>query len=96
MQHQPYRALVLSGSIVGDGFLFYVGKFLALALTKGDVVVLDNLAAHKIARVRDVTWPPVPPALPSAHSSDLDPLEQFFAELRALLGKATVCYQEEP
>lgn len=41
--------LVLDGPMTGDAFLAYVEQFLAPALQPSDVVVMDNLAAHKVA-----------------------------------------------
>ncbi len=41
--------LVLDGPMTGEAFLAYVEQFLAPSLSPGDVVVLDNLAAHKVA-----------------------------------------------
>jgi transposase len=35
----------------GEIFRAYVEQMLAPALSRGDVVVLDNLAAHKVAGV---------------------------------------------
>ena len=46
--------LVLDGPMTGEAFLAYVGQFLTPILSKGDVVVLDNLTAHKVADVREV------------------------------------------
>jgi len=44
--------LVLDGPMTGTAFRAYVEQFLAPALAPGDVVVLDNLAAHKVAGIR--------------------------------------------
>ena len=44
--------LVLDGPMTGLAFRAYVEQFLAPALEPGDVVVLDNLAAHKVDGVR--------------------------------------------
>ena len=44
--------LVLDGPITGVAFRAYVAQFLAPDLAPGDVVVLDNLAAHKVGGVR--------------------------------------------
>ena len=44
--------LVLAGPMTGTAFRAYVEQFLAPALEPGDVVVLDNLAAHKVDGVR--------------------------------------------
>jgi hypothetical protein len=40
--------LVLNGPMTGPAFRAYVEQFLAPSLAPGDVVVLDNLAAHKV------------------------------------------------
>ncbi|WP_206667722.1 IS630 family transposase [Muricoccus nepalensis] len=81
--------LVLDGPMTGEAFLAYIGQFLAPTLSKGDVVVLDNLAAHKVAGVREAIRTTgasllyLPP-----YSPDLNPIEQAFAKLKALLRKA--------
>ena len=62
---------------------------LAPALAPGDVVVMDNLAAHKVDGVRQAIAAAgasilyLPP-----YSPDLNPIEQLFAKLKALLRKA--------
>ena len=75
--------------MTGTAFRAYVEQFLAPALAPGDVVVLDNLAAHKVAGVRQAIAAAgasllyLPP-----YSPDLNPIEQLFAKLKALLRKA--------
>ena len=62
---------------------------LAPALSKGDVVMLDNLAAHKVAGVEEAirgvgaSLLYLPP-----YSPDLNPIEQLFSKLKTLLRKA--------
>lgn len=81
--------LVLDGPMTGEAFLAYVRQFLAPELKPGDVVVMDNLAAHKVAGVAEAvrtagaTILYLPP-----YSPDLNPIEQVFAKLKALLRKA--------
>jgi transposase len=81
--------LVLDGPMTGRAFLAYVEQVLAPALSPGDVVVLDNLAAHKVAgieqaiRAAGASLMYLPP-----YSPDLNPIEQAFAKLKALLRKA--------
>ncbi len=81
--------LVLDGAINGDSFLAYVRQFLAPALRPGDVLVMDNLSSHKVAGVREAveaagaTRRYLPP-----YSPDLNPIEQVFAKLKALLRAA--------
>jgi transposase len=81
--------LVLDGPMTGTAFRAWVEQFLAPALEAGDVVVLDNLAAHKVDGVRQAIAAAgaailyLPP-----YSPDLNPIEQLFAKLKALLRKA--------
>ena len=80
---------VVDGPMTGPIFRTYVEKFLAPALQPGDVVVLDNLAAHKVTGVREAIRAAeagllyLPP-----YSPDLNPIERFFAKLKTLLRKA--------
>lgn len=86
---------VLDGSMTGDFFRAYVEQELAPQLRPGDVVVLDNLAAHKVAGVEaairavGATLLYLPP-----YSPDLNPIEQLFAKLKALLRKAATRSRE--
>ena len=81
--------LVLDGPMTGNAFRAYVEQFLAPSLSPGDVIVMDNLAAHKVAGVHEAIAAAgasilyLPP-----YSPDLNPIEQFFAKLKALLRKA--------
>ena len=81
--------LVLDGPMTGHAFKAYVEQFLAPALSPGDVVVLDNLGAHKVDGVRQAIAAAggfllyLPP-----YSPDLNPIEQLFAKLKALLRRA--------
>lgn len=81
--------LVLDGPMTGQAFRAYVEQFLAPALAPGDVVVMDNLAAHKVAGVAEAIAAAgasilyLPP-----YSPDLNPIEQMFAKLKTLLRKA--------
>jgi transposase len=44
--------LVLDGPMTGAAFRAYIEQMLAPALAQGDVVVMDNLAAHKVDGVQ--------------------------------------------
>jgi transposase len=80
---------VLDGPMTGEVFRAYVEQMLAPSLRRGDVVVMDNLPAHKVAGVREALKAAgasllyLPP-----YSPDLNPIEQLFAKLKALLRKA--------
>jgi hypothetical protein len=45
--------LVVDGAMNGDIFRAYVEQVLAPTLVPGDIVILDNLASHKVAGVRE-------------------------------------------
>ncbi|SEJ17215.1 Transposase, partial [Azotobacter beijerinckii] len=70
-------------------FLAYVEQVLVPELSLGDIVVMDNLPAHKVAGVRQAiegagaTLRYLPP-----YSPDLNPIEMAFSKLKALLRKA--------
>ena len=80
--------MVVDGAVNGDIFLAYVEQVLAPTLTVGDIVVMDNLSSHKVTGVREMieargaTLLYLPP-----YSPDLNPIEQAFAKLKALLRK---------
>lgn len=81
--------LVLDGPMTGETFRAYVERLLAPTLSPRDVVVPDNLPAHKVAGVREAIAAVgasilyLPP-----HSPDLNPSEQMFAKRKALPRKA--------
>lgn len=82
-------AMVLEGATDTAAFEVFVQQFLVPTLRPGQVVVLDNLSAHKNPRVRTLVeacrcalW-----YLP-AYSPDLSPIEEAFAKLKTLLRRA--------
>jgi transposase len=44
---------VIDGPVNGNAFLAYVEQILSPSLEPGDIVVFDNLSAHKVAGVRE-------------------------------------------
>jgi transposase len=76
---------IIDGPINGELFTLYVEKILAPTLTKGEVVILDNLGSHKGKRARNAIRARgahllfLPP-----YSPDLNPIEQVFAKLKHL------------
>lgn len=77
------------GPINGETFTAYVEQFLVPTLTPGDIVIMDNLGSHKGPAVRTAIEAVgasllyLPP-----YSPDLNPIEQAFAKLKAMLRKA--------
>ena len=81
--------MVLDGAMTGEWFTAYVRQILAPTLRPGDIVILDNLPAHKGAAAQEViqaagaTLRFLPP-----YSPDFNPIENAFSKLKALLRKA--------
>jgi transposase len=80
---------VIDGPMNGRVFLTYVERCLAPTLDRGDIVIMDNLPTHKVAGVTEAIEAADAMAiyLP-AYSPDLNPIEQVFSKLKALLRKA--------
>jgi transposase len=80
---------VLDGPMDGDAFLAYVSQVLVPELKTGDIIIMDNLPAHKVRGVRQAIEAAgasliyLPP-----YSPDLNPIEKAFAKLKAILRKA--------
>jgi transposase len=80
----PCAAVV--GSTTKEVFEAYVGQVLAPSLRPGQVVVLDNLGAHKSERARRLVEERgaellfLPP-----YSPDFSPIEEAFSKLKTLL-----------
>ena len=81
--------MVLDGPMNGTAFQAYVDQVLVPTLKPGDVVIMDNLPAHRVSGVREAieaagaTRLFLPP-----YSPDFNPIEQAFAKLKAWLRKA--------
>ena len=81
--------MVLDGPMNGPAFRAYVEQVLAPALRPGDIVIMDNLAPHKAAAVRNaIEAAEARLLLLPPYSPDLNPIENAFAKLKALLRKA--------
>ncbi len=81
--------MTIDGAMDGPAFLAWIEGMLAPALRPGDIVVMDNLPAHKQPGVRkaienrgaELRY--LPP-----YSPDLNPIEMAFSKFKALLKKA--------
>ncbi len=81
--------MVLDGPMNGPAFLAYVRRVLAPTLRRGETVVMGNLPAHRVLGVRtaiEATGASL--RLLPPYSPDLNPIENAFAKLKALLRKA--------
>ena len=80
---------VIDGPMNGNTFLAYVEQILVPSLNPGDIVVLDNLGAHKVPGVCEAieaagaTLLYLPP-----YSPDFNPIENAYAKFKSLLREA--------
>ena len=80
--------MILDGAMHGAAFLAYVEQVLAPTLSPGDIVVMDNLPAHKPVAIRQVIervgaeFRFLPP-----YSPDFNPIEMAFSKFKAFLKK---------
>ncbi len=79
-------SLAVEGPTTREVFEAYLQRVLAPSLKPGQIVVMDNLSAHKGGRVKEliegrgcelIYLPP--------YSPDLNPIEEAFAKIKALL-----------
>ncbi len=81
--------MVLAGAMNGGAFRAWVEQCLAPTLAPGDTVIADNLGSHKVAGARDaIEARGASLRFLPAYSPDLDPIEQVFAKLKALIRRA--------
>jgi transposase len=79
---------VLNGTMNAEVFLAYIQQCLAPTLKRNDIVVIDNLPAHKAPAIREAieargaTLRYLP-----KYSPDLNPIEMPFSKLKAYLRK---------
>jgi transposase len=79
-------SMTVEGSMTKEVFESYVEHFLAPALLPGQVVVMDNLTAHKGGRVRELIEGKgcellyLPP-----YSPDFNPIEEAFSQIKGFL-----------
>ncbi|MFP5504136.1 MAG: IS630 family transposase [Candidatus Sericytochromatia bacterium] len=79
-------AMTIAGAVDGEAFVAFTERMLAPELRPGDVVVMDNLAAHKVKGVREaieavgarlIYQPP--------YSPDLNPIEKCWSKVKHIL-----------
>jgi len=67
-------------------FLAYVEQVLVPTLEPGNVVIMDNLPAHKAAGVRNaIEAAGASPLYLPPYSPDFNPIENAFAKLKAMI-----------
>lgn len=80
--------MMINGAMNGAIFLAYIEQCLAPTLKRGDIVVMDNVATHRVAGVREAidaagaSLRYLPP-----YSPDLNPIEKSYSVFKAFLRK---------
>ena len=82
----PCAPWVFEGAMDGEMFLAWIRQGLAPVLRAGDMVILDNLATHKVAGVREAIESVgarlgyLPP-----YSPDFNPIENMWSKIKQFL-----------
>ena len=80
--------MILDGAMDGEMFSAYVQTLLAPCLLPGDIVIMDNLPAHKVKAARQAIEAAgaallfLPP-----YSPDFNPIEKAISQIKAFLKK---------
>ena len=80
--------MMIKGALNGEIFLAYVEQCLAPTLKRGDIVIMDNVPAHKVEGVQQAieavgaTLRYLPP-----YSPDLNPIENAYSAFKTYLRK---------
>ncbi len=82
-------AIVVEGAVTTAVFEVYLREVLLPTLHRGDIIILDNLAAHKSKIVRALVHRHGCPLLfLPAYSPDFSPIENAFAKIKQFLRRA--------
>jgi transposase len=88
--------MMIKGAINGEIFLAYVEQCLVPTLKRGDIVVMDNVPAHKVDGVQDAIEAAgaslryLPP-----YSPDLNPIELSYSAFKTFLRKCAARSEHE-
>ena len=89
LRHNKMTApMVVDGPMTGEMFLAYVEQCLVPTLKRNDIVVMDNLRAHKVPGIQEAIEKARATLryLPK-YSPDLNPIEMSYSKFKALLRK---------
>ena len=88
-------SLAVEGATTARVFETYVEKVLVPSLEEGQVVVMDNLGAHRPKRIRElIEQQGCELVYLPAYSPDYNPIEEAFAKIKNLLRKAAARSKE--
>jgi transposase len=86
--HGMGESMCIEGATDAEAFEAYVEHFLAPSLREGQVVVMDNLGAHRPKRIRElIEARGAELVFVPSYSPDLNPIEQAFSKIKNILRK---------
>jgi transposase len=92
----PEAVWMLEGAVDTDAFNVYVERVLGPTVRRGDILVLDNLGAHRASRIKEmaegrgaqVIWL-------APYSPDFSPIELMWSKIKAAMRAAKARTREE-
>ena len=92
----PEAVWTLEGAVDTDAFNVYVERVLGPTLKRGDILVLDNLGAHRASRVEEVATRRGAQVIWLApYSPDFSPVELMWSKIKAAMRAAKARTREE-
>jgi transposase len=89
-------AMILEGSANTSAFEAYVEQILVKSLQAGQIVVMDNLQAHKSGRIKQMIEAKGCQLLfLPGYSPDLSPIEEAFSKLKTVLRRVEARTRED-
>ena len=86
--HGMGESMCIEGATDAAAFEVYIEHFLAPSLSEGQVVVMDNLGAHRPKRIRElIESRGAEVVFVPSYSPDLNPIEQAFSKIKNVLRK---------
>jgi transposase len=86
--HGMGESMCIEGATDAAAFEVYIEHFLAPTLCEGQVVVMDNLGAHRPKRIRElIEARGAELAFVPSYSPDLNPIEEAFSKIKNILRK---------
>ena len=89
------ESMIIEGSANAVAFEQYIEEIVAPSLTAGQIVIMDNLSAHKGKKVLDLIQARECQVLfLPGHSPDFSPIEETFSKLKTHLRRAAARTRE--
>jgi transposase len=86
--HGMGEAMCFEGATDAKAFEVYVENFLGPSLCEGQVVVMDNLGAHRPKKIRElIEARGAELVFVPSYSPDLNPIEEAFSKIKNILRK---------